>query len=99
VLITIGGVGVNKVIHIPLSVPPLAWGYTPLPSRIPPYILSECQLGGIIPSITGNKILGKKCPFFPSCIFVENTTPLLKKVLYSEKKFLENFSEITIIVI
>ena len=63
-LITIGGVGVNKVIHIPLSVPPLAWGYTPLPSRIPPYYMSECQLGGIIPYITGNKILGKNVPFF-----------------------------------
>ena len=38
-----------------VSNPPPAWGHTPLyggPSpRIPPYILSECPFGGIIPWI------------------------------------------------
>jgi hypothetical protein len=33
--------------------------------------MSECQLGGIIPYITTLKILGKICPFFPSCLFID----------------------------
>jgi len=53
---------VYKVIHIPLSSPPLAWGYTPPPPRIPPYILTGCHIWGIIPCIMGNKILGKIVP-------------------------------------
>jgi len=49
----------------------LTWGpsgmgaYPPMgppPPRIPPYILTGCHIWGIIPSIMGNKILGKIVP-------------------------------------
>jgi len=43
----------------------LAWGYTPLPSRIPPYILSECQVRGDNPLNNDFKNFGKKCSLFP----------------------------------
>jgi hypothetical protein len=74
-------VGVNKVINIPLSSPPLAWGYTPPPPRIPPYYMSECQLGGIIPYITTLKILGKNVPFF-DYLFYSKTYVYEKEYLF-----------------
>lgn len=47
----------------PLS-PPLAWGYTPPPPRIPPHYRSECQDWGDNSLDCGNKIFIKKMVVF-----------------------------------
>lgn len=60
--------------------PPLWHGVWP-PSflGIPPYYMSGCQFGGIIPYITTLKILKKNEPISPSCItgvFYLRTPPM-----------------------
>jgi hypothetical protein len=57
--ISIPGVGIKKVIHIP----PLWHGGIPLPTTVSP--LSPCQnvtKGGTIPSVNQKKFLGKMDP-------------------------------------